>query len=222
LREKSDVQTAMAEYLVFGAPWLRHSILGRIRTKPIPFLFYRYELLVDEEPLNTKAQLMSLKELQGQFYPHGPTAERAGLFDSVVMRPRSFTLEHRTILTWSVGQTIGKRNTVKYNNRLDDLDRERVDDGSLRYADFVAVPDLGVMAVDDRVGDEYLGGAQAAHRFRSIFRQLDGADASVVPAAEYADIQKALETWTVTSFAFTVRPFNPHSPSDIAKKSLKH
>ncbi len=184
----------------------------------IPYLFCRYELLVDEEPLDAKAQLVALKELQGQFYPNGPTAERAGLFDSVVMRPRSFTLGKRTVLTWSVGQTIGQRVAIKYNKRLDDLDRDRVDDGSLRYSDFVAVPDLGVLAVDDRQGSEYLGGAQAAHRFRSIFRQLNGADASVLPAADYADIQKALKKWTISSFGFTVRPFNPHSPSDMATK----
>jgi hypothetical protein len=184
----------------------------------IPFLFCRYELLVDDEPLDAKAQLVALKELQGQFYPHGPKAGREGLFDSVIMRPRSFTLETRTVLTWSIGQTIGRRVSIKYNKRLDDLDRDMLDDGSLRYADFVAVPDLGVLAVDDRQGDPYMGGAQAAHRFRSVFRQLDGADAGVTPAAEYADIQKALKDWTVTSFGFTVRPFNPHAPSDIAKK----
>jgi hypothetical protein len=185
---------------------------------PIPFLLCRYQLLIDDEPLKARAQLIALKELQGQFYPHGPGAVRAGLFDSVVMRPRSFTLEETMVLTWSVGQTIGTRSSVKYNKRLDDLDRDRVDDGSLQYADFVSIPDLGVLAVDDRQGNEYLGGAQAAHRFRSIFRQLDGADASVIPAADYKDIQQALKKWTITPFGFTVRPFNPHSPSDIAKR----
>jgi hypothetical protein len=185
---------------------------------PIPFLFCRYELTVDDEPLDARAQLTSLKELQGKFYPHGPSAERRGLFDSVVMRPRSFTLDDDTILTWSVGQVVGRRVAVHYNRNRDDLDRATLDDDSLRYADFVAVPRLGVLAVDDRHGEEYLGGAIAAHRFRSIFRQLDGADAIVTPAAEYADVQRALDQWTVTSFGFTIRPVNPHAPSAIARK----
>jgi hypothetical protein len=58
-----------------------------------PFLFYRYELTVDDELLDAKAQLNALKELQGQFYPSSPSAERGGLFDSVIMRPRSLTLD---------------------------------------------------------------------------------------------------------------------------------
>lgn len=185
---------------------------------PIPFLFCRYELTVDERSLNARAQLTALKELQGQFYPHGPKAAREGLFDSVVMRPRSFTLDDETILTWSVGQTIGSRRVVKYDKTNDDIDREMLEDDSLRYADFIAVPSLRVLAIDDRQGDEHMGGAAAAHRFRSIFRQLDGADASVIPAADVADLQRAMEKWMITSFGFTIRPYNPHSPGIEAEK----
>jgi hypothetical protein len=75
-----------------------------------------------------------------------------------------------------------------------------------------------VLAVDDRHDAERMGGSPAAHRFRSIFRQLDGAGATVWPAAEYSDIQKALNTWKITSFGFTIRPFNPHPPSKLAKE----
>jgi hypothetical protein len=173
------------------------------------YLFFRYELTIDDEPLDAKAQLTALKELQGQFFPQGPKAEREGLFDSVIMRPRSFTLDDGSIvLTFSIGQAIGARVSVKYDKGKDDIEREILKDDSIRYADFVAVPRLGVLAVTDRSGDEHLTGATAAHRLRSIFRQLDGADATVTAAANYHDVQRAMEKWKLSSFGFTIRPFH--------------
>lgn len=50
-----------------------------------------------------------------------------------------------------------------------------------------------------------------------MFRQLAEAEANVLLATEYGDLQKALDRWQLTSFMFTVRPHNPHSPSEIAK-----
>jgi hypothetical protein len=173
----------------------------------IPFLFCRYELTVDEEPLSPRAQLTALKELQGHFYPNGPTAEREGLYDTVVMRPRSFTLDgDTTVLTWSIGQKIKSRVAVNYDRNVDHIERRMLEDGSIRYADFVGLPNLRIFAVDDRQSPEHMGGLHAGHLFRSVFRQLDGADASVIPAGEYADIRRAMRQWKIASFNFTIRP----------------
>ena len=122
-------------------------------------------------------------------------------------------------ITFSVGQAIGSRVRVTYDKRQDDIDRAPVADDSLRYADFIAVPKFGVLAVSDRSGDEYLPGSTAAHRFRSIFRWQDDveADAVVTPAADYNDVQRALQKWTVSTFSFTIRPSNPHPPGVEAK-----
>ena len=59
----------------------------------------------------------------------------------------------------------------------------------------------------------------AATRFRSIFRwQQDvEADARIVSAADYKDVQRALKKWTVSTFSFTIRPSNPHPPGVEAK-----
>lgn len=150
----------------------------------IPFLFCRYELVVDDDPLDARAQLVSLKELQGKYYPYGPKAEREGKFDSIVMRPRSFTLDEKMVLTWSIGQLVGQRLSVQYNIKEDDISRQYHKDDSLRYADFVAVPELGVLAVDDRLGETRLGGRAATNRFCSVFRQIDGGNAVITPAAD--------------------------------------
>lgn len=188
-----------------------------------PFLLYRYKLLVDDEELGPPAQLNALKELQGQFLPSGPKAERDNRFDTVLMRPRTFKLDDNTqVFTWSVGATAQARIRVTYNEKQDDLERKLQNDpNSIRYADFVAVPSIGVFAVDDRAGDEFLGGSPAAHRFRSLFRHMDDegdADAIITPAADHTDFQRALKRWKITNFSFTVKPFNPHPPSELAKK----
>jgi hypothetical protein len=186
-----------------------------------PYLLYRYQLLVDDEELDPKAQLVALKELQGQYFPSGPKAERDKLFDTILMRPRSFKLDDETqVFTWSVGGSIQTRIRITYDKKQDDLDRTlQTDRESLRYADFVAVPAFGVFAVDDRSGDEFIGGSPAAHRFRALFRQMDSdAEAIITPAADQKDFERALKRWKITTFSFTVKPFNPHPPSVLAKK----
>jgi hypothetical protein len=187
-----------------------------------PYLLYRYQLLVDEEELDPKAQLVALKELQGQFFPSGPKAERDKLFDTILMRPRSFKLDdddETQVYTWSVGSSIQARIRVTYDKKQDDLDRTlQADLESLRYADFVAVPAVGVLAVDDRSGDEFMGGSPAAHRFRALFRQMEDAEAVITPAADQKDFERALKRWKITTFSFTVKPFNPHPPSALAQK----
>jgi hypothetical protein len=184
------------------------------------FLFYRYELLIDDEVLDAKTQLVALKEMQGNYVPHSAKGAKEGLFDSVLMRPRSFTMDDGNLaITFSVGQAIGARVRVTYDKRNEEIDRKQLADDSLRYADFVAVPKFGVFAVSDRSGDEYMPGSTAAHRFRSIFRwQSDvDADAVVTAAADYKDVQRALKKWTVSTFSFTIRPSNPHPPGVEAK-----
>ncbi|MCP3460581.1 hypothetical protein [Bradyrhizobium sp. CCGUVB23] len=107
------------------------------------YLLYRYELLIEDEPLDERAQATALKELQGQFYPSGPKAERDRIFDTVLMRPRGFKMDEIQVLTWSVGSSIQARIRVTYDKRNDELNRKLlVDNDSLKYADFVAVPDL--------------------------------------------------------------------------------
>ena len=187
-----------------------------------PFLLYRYQMEIEGEELNSRAQLVALKELQGQFLPSGNKAAIEGRFDTVLMRPRSFHDDEETqVFTWSVGTTNKVRIRVDYNKADDDIDRKLLADGGLRYSDFVAIPALGIMAVDDRSGEEFLGGSNAAHRFKSIFRHsgtTGDRDVQIVPAADYADVQNALKRWSITTFSFTIKPYNPHAPTALARE----
>ena len=128
------------------------------------FLFYRYELFFDEEKLDGKAQLVAFKEMQGAYVPISAKAAHEGMYDSVLMRPRSFTMDDGNLaITFSVGQAIGARVRVTYDKRQEEIERKVQADDSLRYADFVAVPKVGVFAVSDQSGDEYLPGAHCCH-----------------------------------------------------------
>jgi hypothetical protein len=92
-------------------------------------------------------------------------------------------------------------------------------DGGLRYSDFIAVPTLGILAVDDRSGEEFMGGSNAVHRFRSIVRHSgDDRELTIVAAADYSDIQNALKRWSITTFSFTIKPYNPHAPTALARE----
>jgi hypothetical protein len=186
--------------------------------RAIPFFFCRYQFLVDDEPLDIRGQANALKELQGRFFAHGPTAERESHLDSVVMRPRQLKVDGEVALMWSVGRRIGPRLTVGYDPDEDELTRDTVVDEGVNYSDFVAVPRLGVLAVDDRAGAPHLGGKAAINRFRSIFRNIPGGDVAITLTTRPQDVERALAQWSLTEFSFVVRPYNPHPPGDLSKR----
>lgn len=186
--------------------------------RPRPYLFCRYHLAVDDEPLGVKAQLTALQELQGQLFAHGPTAEHEGRFDTVIMRPRMLTVGRERVLTWSVGQKIDARLGVRYDQKRDSLEFVHIDDGTVRYNDFVAIPRLGVVAVDDRTGDLHMGGKPAIARLRSAFRNVEGGAAYIEMTTSSADMEHALRNWELREVSFKVRPYNPHARDELARQ----
>lgn len=187
-------------------------------TNPVPFLFCRYELYVGDEVLDANGQYAALQDLQGKYYPHGQKARDEGTFDSVIMRPRRSNIDGNVVLTWSVGHLIGERVAARYDEDRDVLALTYQPDDSVRYADFIAIPEIGALAIDDRSGELRLGGKPAANRFRSVFRQLREAHANIVLATDKRDLDRALQLWRITDFMFTVRPHNPHAPDAISRR----
>lgn len=186
--------------------------------RPRPFLLCRYRLLVDDEPLTARAQLNALTELQGKYFAASAAAERQRRRDSAIFRARSMTVDGERIIAWSVGRRIGTRVTVQPGADGSTLDLREVPDQGVHYSDFVAVPRLGVMAVDDRSGDPHLGGKAAIKRFQAIFEHVDGGEAVVLLTTTSADVQRALRQWELTEFSFVVRPANPHPPGDLSRE----
>ena len=182
------------------------------------FLFCRYSLAVNDEVLDPNGQLSLLQERQGQYVAHGPTAEREGHLDTLIMRPKRGKLNGYQILTWSVGQRIDYRVKAIYDAEADDIELKASKDGGVRFTDFVSVPSLGVLAVDDRGGELHLGGKAAINRFRSVIRQSDGADADVMFQATPDEVNRALSRWNLTKFKFTIQPNNPRPVSRLSRQ----
>ena len=187
--------------------------------KRLPFLFCRYDFSIEQEILDATSQFNSLSELQGTYYAHGPKAEREGIFDSAVMRPRKFEINGHTIISWSIGQRINVRISVEYDEIGDQLNLTHEPDSGVRYTDFVAVPGLRDVAVDDRVSDIHFGGRAAMRRFQSVYRQSnDAAEAYFEQKTSKQDVNRALDDWELTEFSFVIRPYNPHPVGDLSKK----
>ena len=186
--------------------------------RPRPYLFCRYAFFVDEELLDTRGQLAALQDLQGQFLAHGPTAEREGRYDTVIMRPRLMSFDGEEVLTWSIGQRTDVRVGARYDESSDRIDLVAIDDNTVRYNDFVAVPRLGVVAVDDRSGDRHIAakGRGAISRLRSAFRNVDGGAVNIEMTTTSADMERALNSWELQEVTFKVRPVNPHSRSELS------
>jgi hypothetical protein len=182
-----------------------------------PFLFCRYVITVGKEKLDRVAQFQIISELQGQLVPHGEKAAEEKNFDTLLMRPKKFTVDRHEVYSWSVGVMVQKRLRAKYDKTKDAIDLTLIDDGSVRYNDLVAVPSLSVMAVDDRAGELHLGGKQAINRFRSVIRKHQDADAVVEFEASPDEVMKALRDWSLTRMAFTVRPSNPRPVARLAQ-----
>jgi len=185
--------------------------------RPRPFLFCRYQMLKDEEPLDAKGQLSALTELQGEYKATTAAAERNKRRDSAIIRPRSVKIDNETVLAWSVVRRIGTRISIEPDRKGTKLEERAVDDPGVFFTDFIAIPRLGAMAVDDRSGEPHLGSKAAIQRFRAIFEHLEGAEVTVQLTTTPSDVDKALKTWDLTEFSFVVRPFNPHPPGDLSK-----
>jgi len=102
------------------------------------------------------------------------------------------------------------RQTVDYDVLADALAAHLESTQGVKYEQFVAIPELGAVAVSDRSGDQHTGGITAISRFQSIWRQaVREGRADIRISASKEDVAAALETWELTEYSFTVRPFNP-------------
>ncbi|MGE3246976.1 MAG: hypothetical protein AB7F96_04380 [Beijerinckiaceae bacterium] len=181
------------------------------------FLFCRYILTIGDEVVAPEHHLTLFQELQGQNVVHGRSTGAGDVANTLLMRPREHMVEGAQIITMSVGYQTGGSLQAKYDARHDEISHTIVGQDGVRYSDFVIVPSLGVMAIDDRASDVMLGGRPAINRLKSVIRSKDDGDISVVAQASPDEVRKALTDWSLTSFNFTVRPNNPRPVSRLAE-----
>jgi hypothetical protein len=110
--------------------------------RPRPFLLCRNQLLVDDQPLDARGQLMALKELQGQYVAVSAAAERNKNRDSAIFRPRRLTADKEPAIAWSVGRRVGMRVTVEPDRSGATLELKAIPDTGIHCSDFVVIPRL--------------------------------------------------------------------------------
>jgi hypothetical protein len=130
------------------------------------------------------------------------------------MRPVRFSVGDWDVLAWDAAQELTGRSAATYDAEADEVTVDWHPGRSIRFATFIAIPRLGVLAVSDRAGDHFLSAKAGISRFKAVFRSMvEEGEADIMLAASHADVRRALGEWSLSRFSFTVRPFNPH-PSD--------
>jgi hypothetical protein len=177
--------------------------------RPTPYLFCRYEISKDEDALSGKEQLALFEKMRGKsiaYRVRDPSSDDETTF---LMRPRQRKFQDYLVLTWRVADQLNYRERTRYDTGKDEEFEEYEETDEIRRTAFVALPELGVMAVDDKISERSLGARSAIGRFIELCAQLGRADARVIFAGTSKDVQKALDTWELDKFSFTVRRFNP-------------
>lgn len=183
--------------------------------RPTPYLFCRYSMHVDDDLLDANAAYQAMAEIQGQFLPHGATAERNGVLSVVVMEPRAVQIGGEDVVTWSIGHRPGHRTVVGYDAQAQQKSVQIMPDDHIVYTDLIAVPRLGALAVNDRVSDLHMGGKAALSRTRSAFRKIPGGAFSYW-FLQPGDVAAIVGQLDLLEFAYTIRRINPTPPSTLA------
>jgi len=184
-----------------------------------PYLFCRYEIRdKDENVLSPDKELELFEGLIGEPVAHRIRDPKKEDFDTYLVKPRKKQIAGHRAHTWEVAQDIRFRERSRYNKDKDETidDTIRASD-EIRHTKFIGLPTLKVFAVDDRISERALGARSACSRLRSIIEDLSDNEITISFAGTPEDTQRALETWTLDRFSFTVRPFNP-TPTKLGEK----
>ena len=119
--------------------------------------------------------------------------------------------------TWELAKDLTYRERTRYKGDVDDTYDEIVATEEIRRARFVALPTRNILAIQDRSSDRQFGAYAALARFEKIIEELTDYEFWYEFAGSPQDVNRALETWTLDRFNFTVRPFNPtpKKPGDV-------
>ena len=185
----------------------------------IPYVFCRYWIAVQEEVLDATGQEQFLKEIQGGTVPHGRVRDDRPQSTALVMAPSEFVLGDDTFLKWEVGIRAGVRLQTEYDSKTMTKSQRLVADSHIKFAPVLALPERGIMAVEDRSNDEQISAKQAISAFRSVVNHWHDGDAFLgTQHGNPDDIRRWLSEWNLEEYSYTISPLNPISASDLAER----
>jgi hypothetical protein len=181
-----------------------------------PYILCRYQITAGEDRLDSAGQMAFFRENQGQFKPYQTRRDRPPA-NALIMEAEPLTTEGgNDAISFYVGYQPGYRLKTGYDARNQKRTSDVVHDDNIKAAHVVAVPALGCMAIEDRVGDHNIPQGTAVRALRSIARAtLDEGDINVLHLSD-DDVRKILEDWELVQYDYVIRPLNPISVSDLA------
>jgi len=180
-------------------------------SRPVPYLFCRYHIRVGGSRLSGREQYDLLREIKGQKVAHRKSRPVEADYTTFAMMPNAFEVDDRMVLVWNAGYRVRVRQEVDYDPERDVLETRLVDAQGVRYERFVAIPELDVVAISDGSVEPHIGARQAVARFQSVIKgNVTHGEADIRLAATNVDVDRALRSWGLSEFSFSVRPFNPH------------
>lgn len=187
--------------------------------RSIPYVFCRYRLAVGEESLDVSGQRQLISEKQGSRLPHGRMHADRPQASALIMEPGEIDSQGNACLTWAVGIQPGVRVKTDYDSDGMSMNRTLEADTHIKFAPILALPERGLMAIQDRSSDERISARQAIGAFRSIVHGLYSGDGSFeVHHGDATDIARWLDEWDLKEYSYTVSPLNPISASDLAER----
>lgn len=186
-------------------------------------LFARYTLQDELGALSVREHVVLLDALKDS----RPIAYRVADpedhdYNTYIMAPKSKERRGEAYVTWQVCKEIGSRQVRRPNRETQTVEYEWESTDDCAIARIVAIPRLGVMAVEDTSGEGHIGGWSALRRFQAIVSEQRGFECKIEPAGTPQDLEKAIRTWQLDQFSFKARPFNPHpsNPGEVLSDLL--
>ena len=174
-------------------------------------------MVEDGNALSGSEQFALLKHLQdAQPIAYRKSEPTAGDFNTYIIGPRQRQRNGDSYLTWQVCRDVSFRQVRRPDRDTQTVHVTFEDTDDCQLARVVALPGLGVLAVEDSAGEGHLPGPSALGRFGAIVATHTDAEFSAQPAGSPQDLMRAIDTWDLERFAFQARPFNPH-PSNPGK-----
>ena len=178
--------------------------------RTIPFLFCRYSLTRKGAPLSASETIDLLSHLRAKRIAYRVPNPVEDDHTTFLIKPRDQKLLGYQVVSWEIAQDVRTRLRTRYIHDEDETVQDLVETDELKKARVVAIPQLLVLAVEDRVSEYHLSGLSALSRTRQIVLEHGGkAEFDFNPAGTQMDLDRALQTWSLDKFDFTVRPFNP-------------
>jgi hypothetical protein len=172
--------------------------------RPTSYLFCRYLIKDDEDPITPDEEWEMLQDIKGQLIAYRVRDPKPDDSDTFLMTPRRKQIAGYTVHTWAVAQDVRYRQRTRYDKRTDEATEDMVETEEIRRTKFIAIPLLGVFAVDDSFSERTLGAKSACSKFAAIIEQLvPDSEVQVNFAGTADDAQKALDTWKLDQFTFT-------------------